>query len=294
MRRKWLAVLDPLAGLNPETDTTLAIIEAARRRGIEFDTAEIGGVFFEGRAQVLAADQGGRQQRYALDDYALILMRKEPPYDLAFHYATQLLSLTKAPVINSPSSLRNFNEKLIALPFARFMPPTIVASDPALLGDFVDRHGVCVLKALDSFQGRSVERVEIVDDPLFVQFTGGGRYPAMVQQFLDAVYDGDKRVLMLGERFLGAALRRPRQGFHANFAKSEAIACGLSPDEEHVVDTVGPWLVEQGIHFSGLDFIGGRLTEINITCPTGVRQIGALAGRDLAVEIVDYLERLTS
>lgn len=294
MEEKWLAVLDPLAGLKPATDTTLAIIEAARGRGIVVATAAIEELFFDGAAMARALGVDGRRERTALDDYALILMRKEPPYDLAFHYATQLLSLTSAVVVNEPSALRDFNEKLITLQFAEYMPPTMVAADPAMLADFVSAHGVCVLKALDSFQGRSVERIETPDDERLRLFTGDGRYPAMVQRFLEAVYDGDKRVLLLGDQFLGAALRRPRQGFHASFARSEAISCGLSQVEQQIVDRVGPWLVDHGIHFAGLDFIGEQLTEINITCPTGIRQIGRLDRRDLAAEVVDYLSVLSA
>jgi glutathione synthase len=294
MTEKWLAVLDPPAGLNLETDTTLAIIEAARGRGIVVDTAAIEELFFDGAAMAWTLGADGRRERTALDDHALILMRKEPPYDLAFHYATQLLSLTSAVVVNEPSALRDFNEKLIAFHFAEYMPPTMVASDPALLAEFVASHGVCVLKALDSFQGRSVARIESPDDEQLRLFTGGGRYPAMVQGFLEDVYDGDKRVLLLGDQFLGAVLRRPQQGFHASFARSEAISCGLSQVEQQIVDRVGPWLVDHGIHFAGLDFIGERLTEINITCPTGIRQISRLDRRDLAAEIVDYLSVLSA
>lgn len=294
MEEKWLAVLDPLAELNPETDTTLAIIETARRRGIVVATTTIEELVFDGAAMAWTLGADGRRERTALDDHALILMRKEPPYDLAFHYATQLLSLTSAVVVNEPSALRDFNEKLIALRFAEYMPPTMVAGDPALLAEFVAGHGACVLKALDSFQGRSVERIETPDDERLRLFTGDGTYPAMVQSFLEDVYDGDKRVLLLGDQFLGAALRRPRQGFHASFARSEAISCGLSQTEQQIVDRVGPWLVDHGIHFAGLDFIGERLTEINITCPTGIKQIGRLDRRDLAAEIVDYLSVLSA
>lgn len=293
MGGRWLAVLDPMSKLKPETDTTLAIITVARQRGIAVDTAIIEDLFFESRAMAWTSAVDGRKQRTGLDDYALILMRKEPPYDLAFHYATQLLSLTTALVVNSPAALRDFNEKLIALAFVDHMPPTMVGSDPALLAEFVARHGACVLKALDSFQGKSVQRVDTPEDSRLRSFTGNGKQPVMVQQFLDDVYEGDKRVLLLGDRFLGAALRRPKQGFHANFAKSEAIACGLSQAEQQIVAVVGPWLLARGIHFAGLDFIGERLTEINITCPTGIRQIAALDRRDLAAEVVDYLVGLT-
>ena len=149
-----------------------------------------------------------------------------------------------------------------------------------------------IIKALDSFQGKSVQRVSASDRELIEQFTGGGTQPVMAQEFLEAVYDGDKRVLMLGEHFLGASLRRPREGYHANFAMSDALATTLTATEQQIVEELGPWLVEHGIHFAGLDFIGETLTEINITCPTGIMQISELDGKNLAQEMVDYFMRL--
>ncbi len=289
----WLVVLDPIDGLAPETDTSIALINEARSQGIEVDTATIEDLFFEHHAAVLATDSTNTQVEKKLGDYALILMRKEPPYDLAFHYATHLLSLSGTLVANSATSLRNFNEKLIALPFKQYMPPTIVSSNNRLIEQFVEKNGLCVIKSLDSFQGKSVEKVAIGETAIIAEFTAEGSRPAMVQQFQDRVFEGDKRVLMLGDTFIGAAMRKPKTGFHANFASSDALATSLTPKEQAAVDELGPWMLEQGIHFSGLDFIGEQLTEINITCPTGIIQIGKLDGRDLAKEIVDYFRNLS-
>ncbi len=289
----WPVVLDPIDGLAPETDTSIALINEARSQGIEVDTATIEDLFFEHHAAVLATDSTNTQVEKKLGDYALILMRKEPPYDLAFHYATHLLSLSGTLVANSATSLRNFNEKLIALPFKQYMPPTIVSSNNRLIEQFVEKNGLCVIKSLDSFQGKSVEKVAIGETAIIAEFTAEGSRPAMVQQFQDRVFEGDKRVLMLGDTFIGAAMRKPKTGFHANFASSDALATSLTPKEQAAVDELGPWMLEQGIHFSGLDFIGEQLTEINITCPTGIIQIGKLDGRDLAKEIVDYFRNLS-
>lgn len=291
---EWLVVLDPIEGLAPRTDTSLAIIEQARKSGIGVDTATIGNLFFETHAAVLATDDSARQRRRALDEYSLILMRKEPPYDLLFHYATQLLSLTDTPVVNSPSSLRDFNEKLIALPFIRYMPPTLVSSDPGVIGDFLARYGGGVIKSLDSFQGKAVRKITSADQAMVGSYTGGGKRPVMVQKFLDKVYKGDKRVMLLGDRFLGAVIRRPKQGYHANFANSDALPTELTAKEQRIVAEVGPWLLRHGIHFTGLDLIDEQLTEMNITCPTGIVQISEIEGRKLSEEIVDYLVKLIS
>ncbi|MEJ2058641.1 MAG: hypothetical protein P8X39_12475, partial [Desulfofustis sp.] len=149
-------------------------------------------------------------------------------------------------------------------------------------------------KSLDSFQGKSVQKIDAGDTEIVRDFTQAGRRPVMVQKFLEEVFDGDKRVITLGEKMIGAALRRPKQGYHANFANSEALKTGLSEREQAVMNELGPWLVAHGIHFAGLDFIGGYLTEINITCPTGIIQISELDNTDLAGEIVNYFVNLAS
>ena len=290
---KWLVVLDPIEGLVSKTDTSIAIISQARESGITVDTATIENLFFETHAAVIATDDSGKQQAKALGDYSLIFMRKEPPYDLAFHYATQLLSLAGTLVVNSASSLRDFNEKLIALPFIKYMPPTLVSSDCDVIEAFLTKHGTGVIKSLDSFQGKSVQKLAPSDHELVASFTDDGKRPVMVQKFLENVYKGDKRVMMLGDKFIGAAMRRPKQGYHANFASSDALKTELTPREQQIIADLGPWFLEHGIHFTGLDLIDEQLTEINITCPTGIVQISELEGRKLAEEIVDYFVKLT-
>jgi len=286
-------VLDPIEGLVSKTDTSIVIINQARASGISVDTATIENLFFETHAAVIATDDSGRQQAKPLGEYSLIFMRKEPPYDLAFHYATQLLSLAGTLVVNSASSLRDFNEKLIALPFVQYMPPTLVSSDCQIIEDFLTKHGTGVIKSLDSFQGKSVQKLTPSDRKLVASFTDDGKRPVMVQKFLENVYEGDKRVMMLGDKFIGAAMRRPKQGYHANFASSDALKTELTPKEQKIIADLGPWLLEHGIHFTGLDLIDEQLTEINITCPTGIVQISELEGRKLAEEIVDYFVKLT-
>ncbi len=291
---RWLVVLDPLDGLISRTDTSLAVINRAREEGIEVDTATIEELYFEDQARVLATPADGAPEPQLLGDYDLVFMRKEPPYDMRFHYATQLLSLGGTLVLNSPSALRDFNEKLIVLPFSKYMPPTLVAADLSVIGDFIGRHGTVVVKSLDSFQGKSVRMLPEHDKEVLQDVTKGGSRPVMVQKFLEDVYEGDKRVITLGDQVLGAALRKPKRGYHANFANSEALKSHLSEHEQAVTEELCPWLVSQGIHFAGLDFIGGYLTEINITCPTGIVQISELEDRDLAGEIIEYFSQLAA
>lgn len=290
----WLVILDPIEGLLPRTDTSLAITIQAQKQGITVDTATIDKLYFKEQACVLASDASGTTHHRSLAEYELIFMRKEPPYDLSFHYATQLLSLSGTLVVNAPEALRNFNEKLIALNFSDFMAPTLVSSVPEIIMDFIRKEGECVIKSLDSFQGKSVQKLNAEDQETVLSFTGNGTQPAMVQKFLDRVYEGDKRVIMLGDKVVGAALRKPQKGYHANFANSDALKTELTATERKIVNTLGPWLLEQGIHFTGLDLIGENLTEINITCPTGIVQISELEERDVARETVDYFISLRS
>ncbi|MGW8193374.1 MAG: ATP-grasp domain-containing protein [Desulforhopalus sp.] len=288
----WLVVLDPIDGLLAKTDTSIALIQEARRQGLNVDLTTIDDLFFETEAAAVVTTDANLEKKALLRDYDIIFMRKEPPYDLAFHYATQLLSLSNTLVVNSPASLRSYNEKLIALQFPDYMPPTLVSSTPELLGRFIKSQGPCIIKALDSFQGRSVQKIDLEDSELIGSFTAKGSRPVMVQKFLDRVYDGDKRVIMLGDSVLGAALRKPKTGYHANFASSTALKTALTAREQEIVAKVGPWLVNQGIYFSGLDFIGEQLTEINITCPTGIIQISELDGTNLVEVIVKYFIEL--
>lgn len=285
---RWLVVLDPMTGLISATDTSLAIINQARSVGIEVETATIQQLYFENIATVKALAADGSEESRALADYDIIFMRKEPPYDMAFHYATHLLSLADTLVVNNPRALRDLNEKLIALPFIQHMPPTLVSSDIDIIDEFLSRYNGGIIKALDSFQGISVVKIDHGDHERINTFTSNGTQPVMVQQFMDEVYEGDKRVILLGDKLLGAVVRKPTSGYHANFANSEALCLGITEKEQEVVDTVGPWLLSQGVHFSGLDFIGEKLTEINITCPTGIMQIAEIENRNLAKEMVDY------
>ncbi len=291
---KWLMVLDPLDRLLEKTDTSLAMIRQARKIGITVDTATIDALYFSDQAMVTANDASGAERKEPLTSYQCIFMRKEPPYDLSFHYATQLLSLAGTCVVNSPQALRDYNEKLIALNFKDFMPPTLVSSRCAVIGDFLEEYGDCVIKSLDSFQGQSVRRITRDDHETVRSSTNNEQQPVMVQQFQDRVYEGDKRVLIVGGSLAGAVMRRPKDGFHANFANSDALKTSLSKREQKIVATIGPWLLERDIHFAGLDLIGEQLTEVNITCPTGIMQISQLEGRNLAQEIVHYFSELVS
>jgi glutathione synthase len=211
-----------------------------------------------------------------------------------------MLSLARKPVVNSPRALRDFNEKLAILRFPGLIPETGVFSSKGAIRAFLDAHRAgIVVKSLDSYQGRSVTLVKR-DEPDFegkiAGITKNFSTPVMIQEFLPSVYDGDKRILVLGGEAIGAVDRIPKKGsFLANFGQGgTGRKTRITERERDIVDAISGFLVENGLHFVGIDVIGGFLTEINITCPTGIVQIDQLDGVTLETDIVSYFVDLAT
>jgi glutathione synthase len=301
---KWLFVIDPLETLHFETDSTFAIMKESIRQGIDTFHCSPRDLYYQSNTLMCYAREFYNPQEqtedvptsaaHPLEFFDLIFMRKDPPYDLNYHYATQLLSLTHTPVVNSPSALRNFNEKLIILPFPELIPETIVTAQESYIQSFLQAHpsGI-VIKALDSYQGRSVAWIrdaKAASVEVIRHYTFDFATPIMVQEFLPRVFEGDKRVLVLGGKAIGAVQRVPKQeSFLANFAQGGVgKEAEITPRDEAIVSTIANFLVENGLHFVGIDIIGDLLTEINITCPTGIVQIDGLNGACLEKDVVDY------
>ncbi|MFH1409662.1 MAG: glutathione synthase [Nanoarchaeota archaeon] len=293
---EWLFVIDPIENLHPDTDTTLAIMEEAKKQGIAVWYCTIRELGFANNTYALAREYRVDEVReIPLDDYHLIFMRKEPPYDLNFHYATQLLSLTKTKVVNNAKALRDFNEKLMILNFPEIIPPTLVSADNAQIKEFLQKHRTGIIKALDSYQGKWVKKVSI-DDPDLDQHLGTctkkGTTQIMIQEFLPAVEKGDKRVLILGGKAIGAVNRMPKEGdYLANFGQGGiGEKTGITEKDQEIIGTLAPFFKKQGILFAGIDIIDGFLTEINITCPTGLVQINNLEEKRLEKDVVEYFK----
>jgi glutathione synthase len=304
---KWLYIIDPLENLNPDTDTTYPVMVESQKRGIETHFASLADLYFSSEARVnshqIHFDQKqyfiGNKENLALDEFEIIHMRKEPPYDLSFHYATCLLSLTRATVVNRPQALRDQNEKLIILNFPNDIPRTMVSSKIDEIIDFVRSvGGDGIVKSLDTYQGKSVFRLsggESEARERLMNLTESGKMPVMVQEFLPQILEeGDKRVIVLGDRVLGAVGRIPKKGdYHSNFSLGGTPQkTTLTAKEEELMSRLIPFFQKQGIHFAGLDVVNELLTEVNITCPTGIQQINRLENRKLEVEMVDYYESL--
>jgi glutathione synthase len=233
------------------------------------------------------------------DDADVVFQRTDPPVDSAYVEATQILSLCRrAQVLNRPSGILAANEKLYALHFPELMTDTLVARSIPLLVDFLAKcGGEMIVKPLDGRGGEGIFHVRHDDRNLFSileQATRFGRRRTMAQRYLPEVRRGDKRILLLDGEPLGTLLRIPserevRANLHVG---GKAVRTELDADDRRIVERIAPSLRRDGLFFVGIDVIGGKLTEINVTSPTGVQEVNALEGVQLEARILDGVENL--
>lgn len=311
MRRNLVVVMDDIAAIKIAKDTSFALLLEAQRRGYQALYLNETDLYFEsGRAgararPVLVRDDPGSwyelgpsvDHHFGPDD--IVLMRADPPVDPDYLHATYLLDLAAAAgalVVNRPSALREFNEKLAIGRFPDLIPPTLVSSRHAQLRDFVRRQGKAVLKPLDGMGGRGIFLAH-ADDPnlnsMLEALTGGEKRPAMAQAFLPQIAEGDKRVLVVNGQAVEFVLARipGTEDFRGNLARGgRGEGRPLSASDRAIANAVGPSLVEHGIMLAGLDVIGDRLTEINVTSPTCVRELDAQFGLNIAGQLFDAID----
>ena len=295
---RQLFLIDPIGRLRPEKDSSVALMQAGQRAGEEIWAAQPSDLAAgEGGPRVLAAPitaepwySAGEARWQPLSQFQQVWMRKDPPVDEAYLYATHLLELAErqgVQVLNRPASLRAWNEKLGALQFPELMAPTLVASDVELLRQFAATHGEVVLKPLGGRAGQGVIRSS-GEAPglgaLLELVTQQQQLPVMIQAFLPQVSKGDKRILLVNGEPLGAVNRKPKAGeFRSNLAVGgQPEATDLSPRERQICDVLRPALIEAGLFFVGIDVIAGHLSEINVTSPTGIREVEQLGKIPLA------------
>jgi glutathione synthase len=244
----------------------------------------------------------GAAKRESLAELDAVFIRKDPPFDAAYLHMTQQLDLVKdrTLVLNDPSAVRDANEKLYALRFARFMPPTMVSSDEKQLIEFVSKvGGSAVIKPLDGAGGSGVGVLGANDvnlRPLIGLLTAEGRRVAMVQEFQPAVVKGDKRVLLLDGQVLGVIRRVPQSGdIRANIHVGGRVeATELTDGERELCAAVGQHLRSVGLWFVGLDLIDGKLIEINVTSPTGIQELGRLTRTTPEQRVIEWVEARAS
>lgn len=303
--------MDPIASIKPAKDTTLAMLLEAQRRGYALTYYEIADLSLQdgaawGRGQMLTVRDDTRQwfdlQPTApapLAEQDIILMRTDPPVDDAYIYATHVLERAAADgahVVNRPAALRDWNEKLAIARFPQCTTPTLVTMDAGAINGFIDTHGDVIVKPLDGMGGTGIFRCR-ADDPnrgsIVETVTARGTRAAMIQRYIAAITDGDKRILMIDGQPVDVCLARiPKSGeTRANLAAGgRGEARDLSERDRWIAAQVGPALVDAGLHFVGLDVIGDYLTEINVTSPTCVREIDAARGLNICGQLFDALE----
>jgi glutathione synthase len=239
----------------------------------------------------------GEPRRAELTAFDVVLLRQDPPFDLAYITSTHLLErlAPRTLVVNDPTQVRNAPEKLFVMEFPDLMPPTLITRDLAEIKAFRARHGDIVMKPLYGKGGEAVFRLAPQDlnfGSLYDLFAVTFREPWVVQKFLPAVRDGDKRIILVDGEFAGAVNRVPAEDdLRSNMVRGGVpAATDLTPREREICKRLGPSLRERGLLFVGIDVIGDYLTEINVTSPTGIRVIKTLGGADIAAMIWDKIE----
>jgi glutathione synthase len=303
--------MDPIAAIQVEKDSTLALLLEAQRRGYQLlymtqgDLALRDAEPYARLAPLQVRDDPDSwfalepAQWRDLREVDVVLARKDPPFDAQFLYDTMVLELAQSHgvrVINDPRGLRDANEKVFSLHFPQCIPPTVIARDAAEIRRFVAEHGDVVLKPLDGMGGRSIFRSGRGDPNLNViieTLTAEGRNFTVAQRYIPEIRDGDKRILVIDGEPVPYVLARMPQGddFRGNLARGgKGVGRPLSERDRWIAAQVGPELRKRGMRFVGLDVIGDYLTEVNVTSPTCIRELDAQFGLNIAGMLFDAIE----
>jgi glutathione synthase len=315
---KFAFIIDPIQKLDPGHDTSVALMEAAQEMGHEVWITEAHSLSVaEGKAWALVQSVGlqavrlveglwsaeaewfqlGDRRLCCLDEMDAVFMRTDPPVTIPYLYATYILDYidpAKTLVVNSPHGLRTANEKMYALQFTEVIPKTIVSQDKQVIRKFVDQQGSAVIKPLGGKAGEGILLIEPGDrnfNSLIEISTLQGKVPVMVQEFLPAAKDGDKRVILLNGEPIGAVNRIPTGSeFRGNMAVGGRVAAAeITERDRQICEVLAPTLRKDGLVFVGIDVIGGYLTEVNVTSPTGIREVDRLNDVRLGQQVIEWV-----
>jgi glutathione synthase len=306
-------IMDPISGINVKKDSTLAMLLAAQSRNWEIYYMEMNDLFVNAgismaRTRRLAVTdntsswyQFNQAETIPLSNLDVILMRKDPPFNMEFIYATYILELAMnngTLVVNKPSSLRDANEKMFINYFPQCIAPTLVTRDAALIRQFAHEHNEIILKPLDGMGGSSIFRIKHGDPNTSVTIetlTNLGTQYIMIQKYISEISEGDKRILLInGEPIDYALARVPLAGETRGNLAAGGTGKGieLSKRDRWICEQVGPTLREKGLIFVGLDVIGDYLTEINVTSPTCIRELDKIYKMNISSKLMDCIESL--
>lgn len=309
MGLKVAVQMDPIAGIDITGDTSFAFALEAQSRGHELSyylpdslTLDEGVVYGQLRQITLRDEVGnhvdeGPASYQPLAQMDVILMRQDPPFDMAYITATHLLEHLPPTtmVVNNPAEVRNAPEKIMVLDFPQLMPPTMVSRDESAIAAFRQKHQDIIIKPLYGNGGAGVFLLKEGDknfNALLEMFFSASREPVMVQAYLPEVTKGDKRIILIDGKAVGAINRVPspdeaRSNMHVG---GQAMATDLTPRDHEICEAIGPTLRQRGLLFVGIDVIGDYLTEINVTSPTGIREFERFTGISLAAKTWDAIE----
>jgi len=305
-------VMDPISGINIKKDSSFAMLLAAQTRGWDIQYMELHDIYINddipmANMQSLQVDDNP-EQWFTLSNYRpeelasldIILMRKDPPFDLEYIYSTYILEHAErlgTLIVNNPTALRNVNEKFFITHFAHCIAPTQVSRNINILLGFINQHQNIILKPLDGMGGHSIFRVNASDPNTKVileTMTNYGNCYVMAQKLIPEISAGDKRILLInGEPIPYALARIPAEGeIRGNLARGgTGKGVELTDRDRWICQQVGPCLRDMGLYFVGLDVIGDYLTEINVTSPTCIRELDSLYNIDISGQLMDVLEK---
>lgn len=310
---QFLFVADPLESFNTKKDTTFAMMREAQRRGHSIFATEPKDMSWQAGGKVLArvrkieltGDSQAWFQELAVESQSLasfdaVLMRKDPPFDSEFFYATHMLSQAEregAKVFNSPEALRDHPEKMAVMEFPEVLGPTLITRNPQDIRAFHAQHQDIILKPLDGMGGMGIFRVGADGmnlGSIIETLNQQGTTSVMVQKFLPEIAQGDKRILIIGGKPVPFCLARIPQGSEVRgnlAAGGKGVAQPLSDSDRVIAEKLGPVLIQRGLLLVGLDVIGDKVTEINVTSPTCFQEIQQQTGCDVPALFLDALEQ---
>ena len=285
---KSLFITDTFSNLNVKKDTSILMMEEVMNLGNNAYQCEINDLFikkglvYSTASEIISTNKLGEKSEIALSKFQYAFMRKDPPVDENFINALHLLSLAEnqgTKVFNNPNSIKQFNEKIFALYFEEFIPNTFVSSNISKIKDFMTNNTSTIVKPFDGMGGSSIYKLDDANQDslkILEKLTSNEKTLIIAQEFLDEIYEGDVRVLIInGKPFQKTLARIPQDGnFKGNLAAGgKGVVRDITKDQQYIAEEIGKYLMKKGINFAGIDVIGDRLTEINITSPTCAREI---------------------